>query len=445
MRALDVQRIEHSDRIPDASCQPVGARVPWLVAAALTAVICEDQPKPGAQRLGKPRRLRNLQRIGEAGVEEDGRADAARVLEVRADAVHGVRRVRHGALPLGTGACDRVRGGRRKGRALETIEVDGLRIAYERAGNGPPLVLLHGYVGDGAATWGRQIEALADEFTVVAWDAPGAGRSADPPESFGMAGYADCLAGLIERLRLERPHVAGLSFGGALALEFFRRHSSIPRTLILASAYAGWAGSLPAEVAAQRLQQAMVLADLSPDEFVDALLPTMFSAGTSADLVDAFRASMLAFHPAGFREMARASAEDLRDVLPRIEIPTLLVYGDRDVRAPLTVAQDLHAAIADSRSSSSRTPVMPATWSRPTRSTARSAASSTTVAARPSAVGRLARRSLPSLRQSPSGKRVFQIACVTRHLPSGSWRQTSRKSPSSEIGSGAPCGRSVIA
>ena len=57
---------------------------------------------------------------------------------------------------------------------------------------------------------------------------------------------------------------------------------------------------------------------------------------------------MLAFHPAGFREMARASAEDLRDVLPRIEIPTLLVYGDRDVRAPLTVAQDLHAAIAGS-------------------------------------------------------------------------------------------------
>ena len=231
---------------------------------------------------------------------------------------------------------------------MDMIEVDGLRIAYERVGKGPPLVLLHGYVGDGAATWGRQIEALSNEFTVVAWDAPGAGRSSDPPESFGMAGYADCLAGLIERLRLERPHVAGLSFGGALALALFRRHSAIPRTLILASAYAGWAGSLPAEVADQRLRQAMALADLSPDEFVDALLPTMFSERTPPNLVDAFRASMQAFHPTGFREMARASAEDLRDVLPQIEIPTLLVYGDRDVRAPLIVAEDLHAAIAGS-------------------------------------------------------------------------------------------------
>jgi pimeloyl-ACP methyl ester carboxylesterase len=47
--------------------------------------------------------------------------------------------------------------------------------------------------------------------------------------------------------------------------------------------------------------------------------------------------------------MARASAEDVRDVLPRIDVPTLLLYGDRDVRAPRTVAEALHASIADSR------------------------------------------------------------------------------------------------
>jgi pimeloyl-ACP methyl ester carboxylesterase len=231
---------------------------------------------------------------------------------------------------------------------MEQVEVDGLRIAYERAGAGPPLVLLHGYVGDGPTTWRRQLEGLCDQFTVVAWDAPGAGGSSDPPESFGMAGYADCLAGFVDRLRLERPHVAGLSFGGALALELYRRHSAIPMTLILASAYAGWAGSLPADVAQQRLQQALVLAKLSPDEFVGRLLPTMFSEATAPEVVDAFGASMLAFHPAGFRAMARASAEDLRDVLPHINVPTLLVYGDKDVRAPLTVAEDLHAAISGS-------------------------------------------------------------------------------------------------
>ena len=231
---------------------------------------------------------------------------------------------------------------------MEMIEVDGLRIAYERAGDGPPLVLLHGYVGDGLTTWRRQVEGLCEEFTVVAWDAPGAGDSSDPPESFGMAGYADCLAGFVDRLRLEKPHVAGLSFGGALALELCRRPPAVPMTLILASAYAGWGGSLSAEVAEQRLQQALVLADLAPDEFMGALLPTMFSEATAPETVDEFGASMLAFHPAGFRAMARASAEDLRDVLPGINLPTLLVYGDKDVRAPLTVAEDLEAAISGS-------------------------------------------------------------------------------------------------
>src|SRR4029453_3669165 len=130
---------------------------------------------------------------------------------------------------------------------METTEVHGLSIAYERAGDGPPLVLLHGYVGDDPAPRRPQLEGLGDEFTVIAWDAPGAGWSSDPPESFGMTGYADCLAGFVERLGLGPPHGAGLSFGGALALALalFRRHAALPATLTLASAYAGWAGSLP--------------------------------------------------------------------------------------------------------------------------------------------------------------------------------------------------------
>jgi pimeloyl-ACP methyl ester carboxylesterase len=232
---------------------------------------------------------------------------------------------------------------------METVEVDGLRVGYERAGQGPPVVLLHGYVGDGATTWRGQLDALSDQFTVVAWDMPGAGRSSDPPESFGLEGYADCLAGFIGRLGLERPHVVGLSLGGAVALELYRRHPRVPATLVLASAYAGWGGSLPADVGSQRLRQALALSELSGEEFVGTLLPTMFSEGTAPEAVAAFGASMVGFHPAGFRAMARASAGNVREVLGRIEVPTLLVYGDKDVRAGMAVAEDLHAAIPGSR------------------------------------------------------------------------------------------------
>ncbi|MGY1619905.1 alpha/beta fold hydrolase [Geodermatophilus sp. SYSU D00691] len=232
---------------------------------------------------------------------------------------------------------------------MDTVTVDGVRVAYERAGTGPTLVLLHGYVGDGPTTWRHQLEDLCDRFTVVAWDAPGAGASADPPEHFGMAGYADCLAGFVDRLGLDHPHVAGLSFGGALAIAVAGRHPGLPRSLVLASAYAGWRGSLPDDVATARLQQALALSELPAEQLVATLLPSMFSPTTPEADVSAFAAAMQAFHPVGFRAMARASAEDLSDVLPRIDVPTLLVHGGSDVRAPRAVADALHAAIRGSR------------------------------------------------------------------------------------------------
>lgn len=232
---------------------------------------------------------------------------------------------------------------------MECVDVDGQRVAFERIGRSPtPVVLLHGYVGDGPATWRDQLDALADEYTVVAWDAPGAGGSADPPESFGMAGYADCLAGFIAALGLDRPHLMGLSFGGALAIAFASRHPGIARSLALVSGYAGWAGSLPPDVVEQRLAQALTLSSLTRTEFIDALLPTMYATIPDPQIVERFAVSVRQFHPVGFRAMARASAENLRDALPGIDVPTLLVYGDQDVRAPLPVAEHLHAAITGS-------------------------------------------------------------------------------------------------
>jgi pimeloyl-ACP methyl ester carboxylesterase len=230
------------------------------------------------------------------------------------------------------------------------VEVDGLRIAYERAGEGPALIVLHGYLGDSRGTWGPQLDELSDEFTVVAWDAPGVGRSTDPPPEFRLPDYADCLAAFVYALGLQRPHVAGLSFGGGLALELYRRHRWLPRTLVLASAYAGWAGSLPREEVDRRLQQVLELADLPPDRFVGEVMPTLFSESTPAETVAEFALNASGFHPAGLRAMTHSIAEaDLRDVLPEIGVPTLLLYGENDVRAPRRVADDIHAAIPSSK------------------------------------------------------------------------------------------------
>jgi pimeloyl-ACP methyl ester carboxylesterase len=94
----------------------------------------------------------------------------------------------------------------------------------------------------------------------------------------------------------------------------------------------------------------MQLADLPPERFAGAVAPTMFSDAAPAALVAEFVTSIDRFHPAGLRAMARAFAEaDLRDVLPRIDVPTLLLYGAKDERAPVAVGEALRAAIPRAR------------------------------------------------------------------------------------------------
>ena len=72
---------------------------------------------------------------------------------------------------------------------MDEVKIGGLHIAFERKGKGT--------VTD-SREWRRQLDELSDEFTVVAWDAPGCGRSSDPPETFSLPDYADCLAAFIE-------------------------------------------------------------------------------------------------------------------------------------------------------------------------------------------------------------------------------------------------------
>ena len=109
---------------------------------------------------------------------------------------------------------------------MDIVDVDGLRIAFTRAGRGPSLVFLGGFVGSGPATWRHQLAALSGTHTVVAWDAPGSGESSDVPESYRLPDYSDRLAALVSALGLDPPIIVGLSFGGALALRALR---SAPR------------------------------------------------------------------------------------------------------------------------------------------------------------------------------------------------------------------------
>jgi pimeloyl-ACP methyl ester carboxylesterase len=232
---------------------------------------------------------------------------------------------------------------------VPTLEVEGLEIAYEQAGQGPPLALLHGALSD-SRVWRRQMEELSDEFTVVAWDAPGAGRSSDPAEPFGMADWADVLAAFLAAVKLRQVHILGLSWGGSLALELYHRHPKVATSLILADTYAGWKGSLSLEACNDRLDMALHASTRPPSELVERWLPELASGATSPESGHELASIMSDFHPAGARLMAHSMAEtDLRHVLPRIGVPTLLLWGEHDHRSPRSIAEQMRAAIPNAK------------------------------------------------------------------------------------------------
>ena len=230
------------------------------------------------------------------------------------------------------------------GAAVRHVRANGLEIAYDRAGVGAPLVFAHGAAGD-ARLWRPQLKALADEFTVVAWDEPGAGRSGDVPEDYRLADYADCLAGLVAALDLGPAHVAGLSWGGTLALELYRRHPGHVATLILADTYAGWKGSLPEEELRARIAHTRATFAAPTAEF-NPTLPGLLGPDPPDAAVALLEDMAADVRPASMRTQLSVMAEaDLREVLPGIDVPTLLVWGEHDSRSPLSVARQFDDAI----------------------------------------------------------------------------------------------------
>jgi pimeloyl-ACP methyl ester carboxylesterase len=229
---------------------------------------------------------------------------------------------------------------------MDVVRVDGLEIAYRRAGDGPPLVLVHGATLD-SRMWQPQLAGLADEFTVVAWDEPGAGRSSDTPAAFGLEDYASCLAALIDAVGLGPAHVGGLSWGGTIVLELCRGYPELVSSLILADTYAGWKGSLSQAEVRARVDGVYQALDPSGEAFdPNVALPGWFAGEVPTEFVPLLTEMAFGVRPDSLRRVVRLMAEtDQRDLLPRIAVPTLLIWGELDERSTLTVARQFERAI----------------------------------------------------------------------------------------------------
>ena len=209
-----------------------------------------------------------------------------------------------------------------------------MHIHYERRGSGPCLLLLHG-IGSNSRSFRHQLADLSDSYTVVAWDAPGYGRSDDPVAPFSLADLADRTASLLDELAVERAYVLGVSMGGVIAQLVYHRHPTRVQSLILADTNPG-GGGLPEPERSARVQARLeALERLGPRGMASVRAPVLLRPDAPPDILAEVTEIMAEVRPAGYRAAAIALGQtDLTALLNGIDVPTLVIHGEHDRVVP---------------------------------------------------------------------------------------------------------------
>jgi pimeloyl-ACP methyl ester carboxylesterase len=117
---------------------------------------------------------------------------------------------------------------------MPTRRINGIDLYYETAGEGPPVLLIHG-LGSSTRDWDHQIPELAGSYRVIALDVRGHGRSGKPPGPYSMRQFADDAVELLRELDAIPAHVIGLSMGGMIAFQMAVDAASAVRSLVIAN------------------------------------------------------------------------------------------------------------------------------------------------------------------------------------------------------------------
>lgn len=227
------------------------------------------------------------------------------------------------------------------------IQLPHLRLAYSDAGQGQPLLFVHGFPLN-RQMWQPQLEGLAQVCRVLTVDLRGHGQSQSGPGPYSMELFADDLEAFLTALQITQPIVlCGLSMGGYIAFAFFRKYASRLRGLILTATRA--AADSP-QARQGRDQMAELARQQGVEAIAESMLPRLLSPRTlqeKPELVAQVRHILQAISVETILGDLAALKDrpDSTPTLAAIQIPTLILPGAEDQLIPLSEAQTLHAGI----------------------------------------------------------------------------------------------------
>jgi pimeloyl-ACP methyl ester carboxylesterase len=211
----------------------------------------------------------------------------------------------------------------------DVLRIDGLTVRALVGGQGPHVLLLHGW-GGAIESFTPVLNDLCRSYTVAAFDLPGFGHSSLPPTTWGSADYAHLTLQLMEHLHLDRPHLIGHSFGGQVSIQIAASAPERVRKLVLV----GSAGIRTRPTLSTRLKR--LAAQLGKWLAVrGGRLGEKARAAIYRRVQSSDYASAGPLRPT----LVRVITEDLTSLLPRVAAPTLLVWGAEDRAVPVAAGQ----------------------------------------------------------------------------------------------------------
>ncbi|HVF67380.1 MAG TPA: alpha/beta fold hydrolase [Pyrinomonadaceae bacterium] len=228
--------------------------------------------------------------------------------------------------------------------------VRGIELAYTDEGRGPAVVFLHGFPFD-RSMWRGQVERLSEDFRVIAPDLRGHGGTTSTREPATMEEMAEDVVALLDELNVPRAVVCGLSMGGYVALALYRAHPSRVRALVLADTRAN---ADTEDVRRTREENARRALAEGVGPMVGSMFPKLLSQHTresEPEIVARVREMMSRVNPEGAAAALRGMAlrRDQTDLLPKIDVPALVIVGSEDAVTPPSEAEAMHALIEGSR------------------------------------------------------------------------------------------------
>ncbi len=210
-----------------------------------------------------------------------------------------------------------------------------IKIYYEKTGSGPELVLIHG-LGTDIRLWAPVVQRLKNDFTLLAFDMRGSGKTDKPEEAYTIGQMADDATSFIEQICDKAVRVLGFSMGGIIAMELAIRRPELAEKLVLVSTLPSWHGPFPP---AEDTQSLFRRTDVSPElltEVFETIFGSVYRKKNSAkDYVD-FRLSDDNPQPlhAYLNQLNAMEAYGLNKNISSISVPTLIVAGNEDKVVP---------------------------------------------------------------------------------------------------------------